>query len=462
MAELRPPVLGSAALSREGSVFEAARAFALAKTFAYARENSEYYRPHLADPVEAGREFDKLRRLPILTKSELTRSFERLHVGNGLPAYIYFSGGGTGTPQLLYGSERELEAIYGGCALDAALDAEDSRGPPGLTLELGGWAQDDAPYLPGRLGLIKVPLRSRSAYEWAWELLNREFRFEGFGPRITQLVLPTPAIKKLVHFILENGLDTSRLALEAISGFSCHLSAGWQRKIEEVLRAPMTDVYGCTEVMAGRAVRAPGQEFHYFDDRVAWEVVDVDTNQGINRGFGKLLLTPLYPYGQTTPMFRYEVGDVVEIGPYDALMQDFGLRPKGRLKHLIRVVDAGRTLFPLFPADIVELIDTHPWVARYEQAHHSGATTTADDAFPRWRLVHDAGDRTTPRVVIEIELKSSPHLFAAEWETFRDGVHEKLVKGNADLALALSKGLMTFEIKALPPGSLRDQDVLVC
>jgi phenylacetate-coenzyme A ligase PaaK-like adenylate-forming protein len=415
----------------------------------------------LPDICESDISLSLLSELPILSKKDIARQFEDLRASHGLPAYTMFTSGTTGPREIIFGTQADIDFIHESSEVDCSRHRKGRRALFPLRLTMTGFSQGNVPLVPGRMGFIAVPLQGANTYRSLWALLNESFSFVGFKPRVSQLLLSTPALKKLTHFVLENDLDTQNLALDSVIGFSFHASTRWRERIEEVLGAPMSDVYGCSEIPPGRAVRAPGEKYFYFDEAVICEVVDLKTEKPITSGIGKILLTSLYPFNQYLPLFRYELGDVVEVGPIDLRHGEWGVRPRGRLHHTIVLPHRHGPLFPLFPIDVQELIDMHPWVGRLSESY-AHATKTSDDGFPKWRIVElecRAGSRRDVR--LEIEMKSAPYLFADDWDHFSAGLLAALKEINPMLEAALKNGLLDFSIRGLAPGSLADQDVFV-
>ena len=437
-------------------LLDAARLFRLRETWEYARRHSSFYAERLPPlPVEKI-DFATLRLVPILTRADLVQHHEALRCSRELPAYIMFSGGTTGTPLSVYGSEWDLEQTYATYAERWSQTA----GPRPLMLSTGSGAQGGPPHVPGRCGMLSVPLRSRQGYEWAWRMLTAEHRFEGYAARVTRLALPLPALKKLVHFMLERGHARAELALDSTCSFSAHVSSGWRRLIEETLGAPLTDAFGFTEVPKVRAFREPASEFFAFhDDHVIWDVVDPWDKSPLEQGIGRLLVTSLVPFSRERVLFRYASGDLVELGP-DEPGQERGFRFKGRLGHSVAVEHDGRRHLAAFPTDVQELVDLDPWVARFSNRRHAGVTATEDDSFPKWRFVQAGAGGT--QVTLEVELTSSPSLHFRTSRDFEERVRAGMLELNPALHELVARGAVEWRVRAVPPGTIADDEVRRC
>lgn len=99
-------------------------------------------------------------------------------------------------------------------------------------------------------------------------------------------------------------------ALRALYVAGEPLSGARRRRVEELLRAPVIEEYGCTEVgpLAGDCVHG---RMHFWADRVLPEVYDPQTGQVAAEGIGQLVITPLYR--EAMPLLRYNLEDLVEL-----------------------------------------------------------------------------------------------------------------------------------------------------
>lgn len=440
-------------------LLEAARLFRLRETWSYARRHSPYYALRLPELPPERIDYDTLRLVPILTRDDLARHGHELRCGTGLPAYLMFSGGTTGEPLLVYGSEWDLEQTYA----KYLERVQAASGPRPLILTTGGGSQGGPPLVPGRCGALSIPLRSRQGYEWAWRLLTSEHRYEPYAPRVTHLALPLPALKKLVHFMLERGLDRSSLALASVCSYSAHVSTAWRRMIEETLGAPLSDSFGFTEVPKVRGFKGPNDTHFFFeDDQTLWEVIaPFDRAPVLGEGLGRLLVTTLVPFNKERVLLRYASGDLVEVGPVDERREQRGFRFRGRLTHSLAVDDGGVQRLAVFPTDVQELVDFDPWVARFSNRRHAGVTASEDDSFPKWRLGAVARGAAT-HVTLELELTSSPSLYFRQSRDLAERVRHGLQELNPTLADLVARGVVELRVACVPPGTIADDEVRRC
>lgn len=428
----------------------------LRETWHYARTHCPFYAETLPDLALEDVNLDSLRRLPLRDRRFLAEHSERIRCRRGIPDFLSFTGGTTGMPRVVYGTREQLEH---GRRNGAAGSPSDALLP--LCMSTDGGHHGTPPIMPGERGLIQLPLRNRKNYEWAWHLLSSRFDYAGYEDRVSLLMLPTPALKKLVHFLAESGRDGRETGLVLVGAFSHHLSAPWRRHIEEVLGAPVVDHFGFSEISRAIARECAHCGWMHFNDAVVWEVVDCWSDTPIDEGLGKLAATSLYPYVNDQILFRYVTDDIVELGPYCPHGDDRGFKYRGRMSQSLTIEDNGRNAWVLTPPQVLELIDFDPHVARLEERRFSGITLSGDDGFPKWRA---RVDPATPRpcLTLEIEMKASPYLFADVWNRLRARVREGLLDSNHDLRRLVFDGRLDFRVEPVAPGGLREEEVATC
>lgn len=365
-----------------------------------------------------------------------------------LPNALVFTGGRTGAPLLHFNN-----LVPQSDSIGVSHDSGDTPPSPLMIVTSGG-AQGSRPFNPIELGAIVVPLRSRNGYKACWTLLNKSFAFAGHEDRVSVLALPLPAVKKLVHFILDERLDRSQLALRSVATYSAYLSPSWRELIENVLRAPVTDHFGMTEVMSARATECDFcGHYHYGDNAIA----EYDTSGRIVQEgtHAHLLLTSLLePREDNVPVLRYETGDIVQIGPVCPAHGERGFRPRGRRNQALRRQVNGREEYILLGADILDFIDTHAWVARIANVRHGGVTRTEDESFCKWRL-----EQRDDHATLRIELTSGTAIYPSQWKEFECALRSHLVAANPAFDRALNEQKLRFLIEPCVPGAIADTEI---
>lgn len=442
------PELGSAMRWR-------AREFSFWRTWKLTRQISPYYRalPELQEPCTF---LDQLAALPIVTRATVAAeeaAFRRL---DALPAAFLTTSGTSGSP-LRIGILPEARAhIDFLLALDGAREVAETRP---LTMHVVGSSNGTATTAYREIGTLGVPLRSRAGYSLAWQLLTAEHSFEGYSPRVRHIVMPLPAIKKLVHYILEEGLDPRALAVDQVVSYSAYLSRSWRKRIEQVLGAPVQNVFGFTEIPAFSALECAGcGAFHASPDTIV-EVLD-GSGRTVGQGAtGHLTVTTLRPELTDLPLLRYAPGDLVTLHDDCPLAGEPGFVPKGRECSAVGTALGARTQWLLFPFDVQDLLDDQPWIARSNHPRHMGVTRTEDESYPKWRAGLTTGE--TLRLEVELEVRFSPSLFPDAWHAIRAPLRERLLIGNASLRDAVRSGL-EFRIEAVTEGTLAPDSIVRC
>lgn len=434
---------------------EHARLAGLRDTWEYARRHSRYYARLLPQIKRDELRLTDLSRLPLCTKDDITAHRDELRCGQSLPDYMVFTGGTSGAPEVIYGTKEEIE-YYRRSSLSGT-----PREPRSLRLITDGGHHGFIPQVPGMDGCIQVPLRNRKNFVWAWHMLSSEHSFQGYEPKVSYVMLPLSAVKKFLHFCLEQDYDLSQLALKAVGTFAWFLSSSWKHFIENMLNCTVVNFYGFTEIRAALAQECLACGFLHYGKQVIWEIIDPWSLAPIQNGIGRLTVTSLYPYTQDLILFRYQPGDLVEAGPFCELAMDRGFRFCGRDSQACTINDGVKNVIAVLPTTIQSFIDFNPMIARFEERRFSGVTLSNDDSFPKWRmrkLEHDS----IPKIKIELELKLSPALFAVEWTTLRMNLRSHLLDSNVELRRLVEQGRVVLEIEGLPMGTLQDSEVFIC
>jgi hypothetical protein len=446
--------LGLAA-TRFRETLEESRLTGLRETWEYARLHSAYY-ARLLPPLSRNElRLADLQRLPVCTREDITAHRDELRCGHGLPDYMVFTGGTTGIPEVIYGSEEEIR--HSGRSSRPASSGQLRS----LLLTTDGGHHGYIPQVPGTAGIIQVPFRNRKNFAWAWHILSSEHAFPGYEPKIGYAMLPLGAIKKFLHFCLEQDYDLSALALKAVGSFAWHLSNPWRRFISNILNATVVNHNGFTEIRSTLAQECPACGLFHYDHKVIWEIVDPWSLSPIDSGIGRLLVTSLYPYTQDLVLFRYQPGDLVEAGPFCESAGERGFRFCGRESQTAIIDDGAKKVIAVLPTTVQEFIDFDPIITRFEEQRFSGVTRSNDDSFPKWRMRTFRQD-SIQTIKIELELKASPALFVDQWTAFRMNLRSHILDQSAELRQLIEQGRVVLEIEGLPMGALPDSEVFIC
>ncbi len=433
------------------SPLELSRNFHLTRTWGLSRQRLPSLQRVM--PALAEREIDlqSLRRLPVMDKAQYQiLAQEWLQTNASLPHFMIRTGGTTGMPTLQWGYMPPY-------APPAAPSPGEALRP--LYLKAGDGRQGTVPHFPRDVGALIAPLRDEDGYRIMIEILKTKYNFAGYEDQFSRVSIPLPAAKKLVHYILVNNIELHGSGLKEVHTNSSFVTQSWRNKIESVLNAKLIDHYGFTEIQNARAHECPYCGYYHFPDTIYPEVVDArDRLLTAPHANGRLLVTRLLKeHDHAMPALRFDSGDVVQIGAYCEMAGECGFKPWGKVDHSI-VIDGtgGGSLYPVRYGDIQEALDHHPLVGRIDNTRHSLVTPTEGDAFPKWRLASQGDCRAR----LEVEMLFDPRLFVEAWRAFEAQLRLALARSNREYQHAIDTAGFHLEIAGLPPGSLKDRDVM--
>jgi hypothetical protein len=276
------------------------------------------------------------------------------------------------------------------------------------------------------------------------------------GRPVRVLRLSSSALKTFTAWQLEQGKDCARFGLSIVATNSFRLSPHWRALVEERYGAQVVDNYSLSEVDAPAPECVECGFHHFFGMPLIEEVLDVVTGQQRSSGQGRLVLTTVYPYVQTTPLVRYDTGDVVELGPLCPRTKTAGFRWLGRARRGICFAHPrkGEGLFLLAPAHVQDALDPEPHVERQRHpAEALGLVRTRELGLPRWEVSLDA-TRSPPLLQLRFEVRFEPALFPGESHRLEQRVGGELYEREPELAELIEEGLLSFDVTAAPAGSL--------
>jgi phenylacetate-coenzyme A ligase PaaK-like adenylate-forming protein len=287
----------------------------LRRTLRLAREQVPYYRERLA-----GADID-LRRLTaddfvaavtITPKRHLKALPEAFVADNATPVLRAETTGTTGEPTAVWFSDYELSLTSSlGTVLFFGLDGVDesdimvvatsSRAPLSMAMLIERCRRLGAGVLP--VGLVHP--------EIALDALLRVHRLPGKRAQATSLTTYPSHLASIVALAEERGLGPTDFGLRTITSAGEVLTDALRVRAAAVLGAEIIDNYAMTEIypLAGRSCRAG--HLHFANDFAVIEVVDPGTGREAADGtVGSLVVTPLFPFRDTTIVLRLDTGDL--------------------------------------------------------------------------------------------------------------------------------------------------------
>jgi len=280
----------------------------LERLLKHAYENVPYYRRVFDErglkPRDI-RDFDDLRKLPILTKQDIRDHLSDL-VARNIPETELvdaFTGGSTGIPMRFKRDRRCQEIHWAG---NAAFAAWYGWRPGDRCALVWGAPQDLAPW-SWRYRMVASATRQPFALN-AYRLSDEEVRqFVVRVRRLRPVLLRgyTEAVRYVAEWAADHGVE---LKIPAIACTAEPLYDHQRKSIEALLGGEVFNEYGSRELglVAAECRRHCGLHVNMFSLRL--EVLSEDGASASPGEVGRLVATDLEAYGM--PLIRYDTGDV--------------------------------------------------------------------------------------------------------------------------------------------------------
>ena len=170
---------------------------------------------------------------------------------------------------------------------------------------VGGAAQIGALVQP--VGLV--------APERALALLTRPLTIPGKKARVSFLSTYPSYLGALVEEGLARGYGPADFGLERISVGGEIVTAGLKARASELFgEVAYGEGWAMSETFPFGALRCAEGHLHFEPSHGLLEVLDPDTGQpATSGGIGTLVVTPFAPFRETTPLLRYDTGDLVRV-----------------------------------------------------------------------------------------------------------------------------------------------------
>lgn len=395
----------------EGFVTDGARDFAaslpnrFAKQVSYAAREVPFYRDRLGPQGALDRAvIPGLDVVPVTTREDLAAAGERMVARSAHPVVAHASTGTTGDPVKVWFSAAELELLAGISVL-SDLERDGVRAADVIALcTAPGIARSTATRAAELVGAIAMPLDLLSPQELVGRLAT-PVELPGHAPRPTVVVASASLLAEALVAAERARLQPADFGIRSVvfgGEVACaeEIAARSARVFgEDVV---VGESYGTTEVAPVSGVRCEGGHLHFAPAAGLVEVRALGKDRWAGHGeLGTLVITPLAPFRSTTPLLRYDTGDVVEQLDQDRLTCSLSALTAtsallGKVKHL--VVVGGR---PLDPRSIVGALATVPGIpfpARY---------AVCGDPAPALAVVAEAARSPAAAAGAEAALRSS-------------------------------------------------------
>ncbi len=422
-------------------------------TLTHAAEHCPYYaRMFDGDAVEV-HDPAELRRFPILTREIVARHEMDLLVRGVFPEYVACTGGTTlGShgqgPLRRFQTERERGFWV------SLHESMRSAFPGEWPVEVRLITMEHGLDFPGALrGVLPMPLERPSHFLALTSLLETEFAVTGFSRRVRWLSGSLTGIKPLTLLCMERGIEGARFGLELICVHGWHVTPRWQKLLQEFWNAPLGESYGLSEVPGLHAVRCGSCGHFHFSPLAVNEVLDLDSDDPVESGVGRVVSTSLYPLNQTQPLLRYDTEDVIEVVSGQCDQTDrFGFEYLGRKRDIVRRHRGAASEILCHPIMLSEVLGDLPDIAVRPHFRVAALELSATFGWQKYRLL--SGDRGARQLVgLEIELVWSPRSFPDAARELSERIERALLNRSPALRRAISDGDVELAIVLREPNS---------
>lgn len=256
---------------------------------------------------------DTLHELPVTTRAELKSLPEAFVSRTASPVLRATTTGTTGEPTSIWFSRYELDVAAGFGAIASVVNLGwgpevvvqsniSSRAMVGVLTGATGCALIGAAF--DQMGIVDP--------EEALGRLAAPVHAPGKTTRVSILSTYASYLGLLVDVAEASGHTPADFELRQIVCGGEVLSDALRRRAEDVFGAELVDIYGMTEIFPLGGTACSQGHLHLSVEQGVMEIVDVDTGRPAAPGrVGTLVVTPFYPFRETTLLFRFDTGDLV-------------------------------------------------------------------------------------------------------------------------------------------------------
>jgi hypothetical protein len=368
----------------------------------------------------------------------------------------YFSGGTTQRHKVLHSDLREDAYLNAVRALQYALDPRPYRALSLRPIDVTHGMSAPIPELHGN-ATVALPMASEPDYAEAARLLL-ENGTDNPTQKVVSIRSQTGTVLGLTAYLVESGVDPSRLAVETLLHGAFHLSTVCRRRLQDYWNCEVRDMYGCTEFYQSYGMRCAHCLAYHFNWTILVEVTGFG-GEPIQHGVGELTLTHLAPFALRQPLLRYRTGDLAQIdGVCDVTGRDrylFGGRIRDAVKLVPGPAEHGIEGSFLTALQLKDAIETLPFAEREHNKMLDLGVYKSDDITPPvmdWEYAVDDSGRT--RIEVRIGLREEYRDRCGEIPRFAEQATERILAESALLRTKVDAGEASLTCLIVAPGRL--------
>ncbi|PIG92854.1 CoF synthetase [Gloeocapsopsis sp. IPPAS B-1203] len=294
----------------------------------------------------------------------------------------------------------------------------------------------------------------------ALRVLSTEYHVVNHDRRISILSGMAFQVLFFTSFLLEQQIDPKSFQLRLINVAGGFVPLHWRRFLGDAWGCIVNDRFSLTETVGG-ASRCHTCQWFKPDPHVFFEVIEVDSEEPVDEGIGRLVVTNLYPFAQMMPLIRYVTGDIVRCRTCHCTPSPV-FQFLGRARNSISSGSGKNRRWFIFSAELHEVLAGIPDLNVYEW--FSNVREVKDrtvGSLPIVALKSSENSNGQLEILLSVELKYAPHCYPERLREIEKLIVEYLknVEGS-EFGAAYDSGEMTFTVQFLPPGGLKDSYII--
>lgn len=424
----------------------------LKKTLEHSIQFSSFHRKRISPLVKKIDNISDLNILPCMSKADLKEDFQTILTENSFPYRVGMSSGTTLTDKNDFSTNtyQNIDEIqqYESLKLNLSKYINKEIIPIGIRILSPMHGRTIEPSLPG---IFDFPLMMPFHYNQIVHYLKKHFKFKGYSNRVEIIIGSIRSLKHLSALLHKNNPELiGTLQLKGVYCYSDVLTKRWEYILSHSFNCEINNIYGVSEVPGSTSNICKYCNLFHVQPIVIPEVIHIDNDKDtIHQGYGELVLTPLYPYSQMTPLIRYRTGDLVEIAQTCNLAQDLTFKPIGRVSYSIFHTD-GALLLPSFY--LYEILDDTVEINRSPSLGLERFQLGPIIGAPIYDMQITKNECTIFN--LDIELNFAPFLFPDVANRVANELKVKIIEYNEFSKKSYKNGSYIINLNLHSPGSL--------